>query len=70
MKHQFLDAREDCKKGVTCPRQHYNPEKKNNVGYFWNYETMSVAVLRAGEKVLSSLEKTRMIAALKVEFNV
>jgi hypothetical protein len=64
LRHQFLHAKEGCKKMEQCSRDHFDKSMKKVVDYHWSYDNVSRAVMNASTKVLSTKEKREIMEAM------
>ena len=69
LRHQYLGAKSDSKKGESCDRDHFDRALKGTHGYRWTLATLSSQVDRASETILKTHDKKKLIEAMKVDFN-
>jgi len=69
LRYQLLNAKNDCKKGEECGRDHYQKGLKGTPGYRWTLQTLSKQVEGAPLKILNKIDKGNLLEELKTEFS-
>lgn len=69
LRYQYLGAKQDCKKGSSCDRDHFDRALKKTQGYRWTLTTLSNQINGAAETILKIADKKKLMEALREEFS-